>query len=185
MELALMTEHEPEHRNELQDSFLRLFSQYSRRIYEFVLTILPNHADAEEVFQNTCVILWRKFESYDPQGSFISWACRIAYLEMLDLHRREKRSTAFDNDIMESLVEEMASRMDRSIAREEALEDCLKKLDAADRMLVEQRYYHQRAPKDIARDVSRSIHSIYRSMARIHTQLRECVERALRKELAP
>jgi RNA polymerase sigma-70 factor (ECF subfamily) len=171
-------------RQDLQDTFLRLFSQYSRRIYEFVLTILPNHADAEEVFQNACVILWRKFDSYDPNGSFVSWACRIAYLEMLELHRIKKRSMTFDNDVMESLVAEMATRIDNSPSREDALEECLKKLDGEDRRLVEERYYQQYAPKEIARKWSRSVHSVYRSMVRIHAQLRDCVERTLRKDLA-
>ena len=172
-------------RKDLQDNFLRLFSQYSRRIYEFVLTILPNYADADEVFQNTCVILWRKFESYDPEGSFISWACRIAYLEMLDLHRRGKRSMPFDNSVMESLVEEMASRVDQSAAREDALRDCLQNLSEADRLLIERRYYHQRPPKSIAGEFGKSIHSIYRSLARVHGLLKNCVERTLRKEFAP
>jgi RNA polymerase sigma-70 factor (ECF subfamily) len=173
-----------EGQKDLQDNFLRLFSQYSRRIYEFVLTILPNYADAEEVFQNTCVVLWRKFDSYDPEGSFISWACRIAYLEMLDLHRRGKRSMPFENSVMESLVEEMAKRVDQSAVRQDALQDCLQHLDAKDRLLIEHRYYHQHPPKAMAREFGKSVHSIYRSLARIHGILRECVERTLRKELA-
>jgi RNA polymerase sigma-70 factor (ECF subfamily) len=168
----------------MQDIFLRLFSQYSRRIYEFVLTIMPNYTDADEIFQNTCVVLWRKFESYDPEGSFISWACRIAYLEMLDLHRRGKRAMLFDNAVMESLVEEMASRVDQSAAREDALRDCLQNLTPNDRSLIEDRYYHQRAPKQIAGESGKSIHSIYRSLARVHGLLKDCVERTLRREFA-
>jgi RNA polymerase sigma-70 factor, ECF subfamily len=170
---------------ELQDEFLLLFSQYSRRIYAFVLTLLPNYADADEVFQNTCVVLWRKFAEYNREGSFIAWACRIAYLEMLDLHNRGKRMLPFDNATMERLVEEMAARTNRSAAREDALRGCLQNLSPSDRALIEQRYYHQRPPKVIALESSRSIHAIYRALARVHTQLRECIERLLWKELAP
>lgn len=169
---------------ELQDNFLRLFSQYSRRIYAFVLTLLPNYADADEVYQNTCVVLWRKFKTYDPEGSFISWACRIAYLEMLDLHQRGKRYLPFDNEVMESLIEEMASRADHSAVREEALQDCLQKLNPSDRQLIDKRYYNQQPPKYIAHELGKSIDSIYRSMARVHGWLKECVERTLRKECA-
>jgi RNA polymerase sigma-70 factor (ECF subfamily) len=79
----------------------------------------------------------------------------------------------------------MARRSDHAPLREEALEECLKKLAGNDRLLIEHRYYHQQTPKDTALQLSRSVHSIYRSLARIHTQLRDCVERTLRKEFAP
>lgn len=164
------------------DEFLRLFSQHAKKIYHFALTITLNHADAEEVFQNTCVVLWRKFASYDPQGSFFSWACKIAHLEMLDLSRQGRRMTNLSEDVLEVLVEEMAVYSVHAAVRQEALEDCVRKLKLADRALVESRYYRHQAPKEIARTTSRSVYSIYRALARIHTQLRECVERTLARE---
>jgi DNA-directed RNA polymerase specialized sigma24 family protein len=73
------------------DEFLRLFSCHSQRIYEFILTLVMRRADAEEIFQDTCLILWKKFDSYDPAGNFHAWACRIAYLDVLQLRRTNRR----------------------------------------------------------------------------------------------
>jgi RNA polymerase sigma-70 factor (ECF subfamily) len=71
---------------------------------------------------------------------------------------------------------------DQSAGRDEALTDCLGRLKAEDRALIEERYYHERAPKEIARTNSRSVHSVYRALARIHIALRECVHRTLARE---
>ena len=78
-----------------QEEFMRLFSQHSRRIYQFILTLTINRADAEEIYQSTCVILWKKFAEYDPAGSFYAWACKMAQFECLQLRRRNRRLQAF------------------------------------------------------------------------------------------
>jgi RNA polymerase sigma-70 factor (ECF subfamily) len=165
-----------------QDEFLRLFSQHSRRIYEFILTLVVNHSDADEVFQNTSVILWRKFDTYDPNGSFPAWACRIAYLEILQLRRTSRRMQTFSDEVLELLVSNMMAEGSNINLRYDALGDCLNKLASDDRALIERRYYHQCPPKEIARAESVSVHTIYRSLARVHRLLRACIDRTVRKE---
>lgn len=39
------------------DECLRLFSRHSRRIYDFIFTLVMSHVDAEELFQGTWVLL--------------------------------------------------------------------------------------------------------------------------------
>lgn len=164
------------------DEFLKLFSLHSRRVYEFISTLVLRGADADEVFQNTCVVLWKKFDSYDPEGSFYSWACKIAYLEMLYLRRTNKRLQTFSEEVLELLAENMLSRASHLNLRQSALEDCLQKLNVSDRNLIEQRYYFQKRPKEIARERTRSVDSIYRALTRIHMALRDCVGRSLVRE---
>lgn len=164
------------------DEFLRLFSQHSRRVYEFIATLVFNISDADEVFQDTCVVLWKKFDSYDPEGSFYAWACKIAYLEVLHLRRSSRRLQVMSEEVLTLLADELLNRSPGSPARQTALEECLEKLDQSDRELVQQRYYHQRRPKEIAERESASVHAIYRSLARLHTSLRECVRRIMARE---
>jgi RNA polymerase sigma-70 factor (ECF subfamily) len=166
------------------EEFMRLFSQHARRVYQFILALAMNHADADEVYQNTCVILWRKFESYDPGGSFYAWACRIAQLELMQVRRKNKRMQTFSEDVLNLLADHALSRGEELGSREDALADCLAKLNDADRRLIEQRYYDERAPKEIARQRSISVHSVYRALARIHIALRECVHRTIAREQA-
>jgi RNA polymerase sigma-70 factor (ECF subfamily) len=167
-----------------QDEFMRLFSQHSRRIYQFILTLAMNHADAEEVYQNTCIVLWRKFDSYDPSGAFYAWACRIAQLELMQVRRKNNRMQTFSEDVLGLLADHAIAQVGQLGDQQDALADCLKKLRASDQRLIEQRYYHEQPPKEIARLQSSSVHSVYRALARVHMSLRDCIHRNLAREHA-
>jgi Sigma-70 region 2 len=60
-------------------AFITLFLKSQRRIFAYILTLLPHQADAEDVLQEVSVTLWERFDENDPPEDFISWGCRIAY----------------------------------------------------------------------------------------------------------
>lgn len=164
------------------DEFLRVFSQHSRKIFEFISTLVFCSSDAEDVFQDVCVVLWRKFDSYDPEGSFYAWACKIAYLEVLYLRRKSKKLQVFSEEVLQLMADDMLVRMDELDSRQAALEQCLAKLPPRDKELVKERYYYRKAPKEIAAVRQKSVHSIYRALVRVHSALRGCVESTLARE---
>lgn len=157
------------------DEFLRLFSRHSRRIYNFVFTLVMSHADAEEVFQETCVVLWKKFDSYDPEGNFLSWACQIAIYEVKQLRRKQRRVPLLSDDALTALADQAIRHNDSLDSRQNALEHCVEKLSEADQALIEQRYRQQLKPKEIAQGVSKSVYAVYRALTRVHNLLMDCV----------
>jgi RNA polymerase sigma-70 factor (ECF subfamily) len=58
--------------------FTELYRRYFQRIYSFVYTRLRNHAEAEEVVQETFLAVFRSFERYRGQSSLLSWIYGIA-----------------------------------------------------------------------------------------------------------
>src|SRR5689334_8649481 len=154
-----------------REEFARLFSRNARRIYGFIMTLVFNHHDAEEVFQNTNVILWNKFAEFEAGTNFFAWASRIAYYEVLSLMKQKRRSRTISDESLELLANEAIAMSDQTSARYEALEECVSRLAPADRELLHERYYRQRPPKQIAAMQSRSVHSIYRALSRIHNLL--------------
>lgn len=157
------------------DEFLRLFSRHSRQIYYFVFSLVMSHADAEEVFQDTCVVLWKKFDSYDPEGNFLGWACQIALFEIKQLRRKQRRLQLFSDEVLTALADQAIANSDRLDARQEYLGDCIERLSKPDQALLEQRYRQQLKPKEIADALSRSVYSVYRALNRIHNALMHCV----------
>jgi RNA polymerase sigma-70 factor, ECF subfamily len=165
-----------------REEFARQFSRNARRIYGFVMTLVFNYHDAEEVFQNTSVVLWNKFGDFRPGSDFFAWASRVAYYEVLSLMKQRRRSRTFSDETLELLASEAMAVSHRSSERYEALEECLGHLAPTDRALLQERYYYQRPPKQIATMQSRSIHSVYRALNRIHNALLNCVQRNLARE---
>jgi RNA polymerase sigma-70 factor (ECF subfamily) len=124
--------------------------------------------------------LYRKYAQFEPvEASFYTWACRVAYLEVLYFRRNNRRDNLLTERALGLLRDEAIRRSDEFELREEALEKCLEKLSEQDRTLIVERYYNDLAPKQIAERLGSSIHSIYRSFTRIHDTLRRCVNRTL------
>ena len=65
-------------RSQSESHFAELYSRYFQRIYSFVYTRMRNHAETEEVVQETFLAVFRSFERYRGQSSLLSWIYGIA-----------------------------------------------------------------------------------------------------------
>src|ERR1700722_12412660 len=72
--------------------FLSLFLQNQGRLHAYILTLLPNRADAADVFQEASLVMWDKFADAQPPDNFLAWGCRIAYFKVLDFYKKSQRS---------------------------------------------------------------------------------------------
>jgi hypothetical protein len=53
-------------------------TRHERLVYGFMLSLVPNWADADEILQETNIRLWDEFEKFVPRTNFAAWAVRIA-----------------------------------------------------------------------------------------------------------
>ena len=58
--------------------FNELYSRYFQRIYNFVYARIRNHADAEEVVQETFTIVFSSIDKYSGRSTLLSWIYGIA-----------------------------------------------------------------------------------------------------------
>ena len=65
-------------RSQSEAHFAELYNRYFQRIYSFVYTRMRNHAETEEVVQETFLSVFRSFERYRGQSSLLSWIYGIA-----------------------------------------------------------------------------------------------------------
>jgi RNA polymerase sigma-70 factor (ECF subfamily) len=65
-------------RSQSEVHFAELYNRYFQRIYSFVYTRMRNHAETEEVVQETFLAVFRSFERYRGQSSLLSWIYGIA-----------------------------------------------------------------------------------------------------------
>ena len=72
--------------------FLRQFLDNERRLYAYIVTLLANRADADDVLQETSMVMWDKFDDANPPRDFFAWGCRIAYFKVLDFRKKSGRS---------------------------------------------------------------------------------------------
>ncbi len=169
--------------NRNTDEFVRLFSLYTNSIYSYIHLLVPIHADAEDVFQETSRTLWQKYSEYQPgpDVTFRAWALRIAQLEVLRYRQRQgRRGRLFSDQLQAALDNAAALTIEALQPRFEVLDDCYQRLPEDDRRLIDARYRRGSSVETLAGELDRSVHSVYRALRRIHQSLFECMSRALR-----
>src|SRR5687767_2642630 len=85
-----------------QQRFLSLFLRSEREIFRYVAALIPNVADAEDIVQQTALVLWEKFDAYDESLPFTPWACRFALNKTRQwLERRQRWQALLEKGLAE------------------------------------------------------------------------------------
>src|SRR4051812_23815388 len=162
--------------------FLRLFLKNERRVYAYVLTLLPHRADADDVLQEASLVMWDKFDPGQPPDDFAAWGCRIAYFKVLDFYKKGHRGKVrFSQALLERVAEtavEQAGTLQLDACRD-ALAGCLQKLSPRDRDLLARRFTPGATTRSTSEAVGRSVEAVYKALARVRQALFECTQRTL------
>ena len=166
-----------------EEQFMQLFLKNQRRIYAFILTLVPNWTDADDLLQESSAVLWRRFGDFEPGTDFVAWALKIARFQVLNYWKKQRRDRArFSDQTLEALADQLVLLGEVANERRNALEACLTKLPPRDRQLVELRYQPGATTQTVAERVGRSLQAVYKALNRIHDQLLLCVRRTLASE---
>lgn len=55
------------------DRFLRLLLKSQSSIYAFILVLVHDQNDADDIMQETVTLMWRKFSTFEPGTNFTAW----------------------------------------------------------------------------------------------------------------
>ena len=151
------------------------------RLYGYIHSLVRDLNDADDLFQQTTLVLWNKFDSFDPARSFFNWACGVARGEVANFLRSRGRSKLYFSDELNLLLAEAHEEFDTDEReeRKEALGGCLEKLRDRDRELLQQCYGTDEAIQAIASKHGRSSQSVHNSLRRIRQALFECIQRSM------
>lgn len=175
------------------EEFVGLFTRNEPALRSFVRSLVRSWDDADEVMQNTGLVLWRKFGDFDPEGKqssgdpsvdFFRWACVVARFEVLSWRRDKARDRhVFDEDVVHLLAEE-ASREQEALGLErKALELCLKKLPEKQLRIVMAAYEPGVRLNRVADELGKTATAFYKMLNRTRKSLLDCVERAIDAEM--
>jgi RNA polymerase sigma-70 factor (ECF subfamily) len=167
--------------SDLKAQFALLLRQHQTQLFGYIYSLVRDLDAADDLFQQTSLVLWDKFEQFDSSKSFVSWACGVARYEVLNFLRARSRHRLYFSDKLNlALIEAQESLEKEGLEeRRDALAVCMKKLRQRDQELVEACYSRSICVPEVARDWGRSSQSIHNSLRRIRRVLFECVRRTL------
>jgi RNA polymerase sigma-70 factor (ECF subfamily) len=165
------------------DAFVRLLGQNQRRVFLYVMTLVPNWNDAEEIVQETNLVLWREFGQFALGTNFAAWACKVAFHQVLAWRKKKQRDRLeFSPAFVDAVAEEAAATADRLEQRSQALAGCIAKLPEGQRQMLRLRYSDGLPIEVVAKQVDRTVEAVYRALSRIRQALHACVSQTLAQE---
>jgi RNA polymerase sigma-70 factor, ECF subfamily len=160
-------------------TFSELLQQSRSRVYGLIHAIVLNDMDAQDLFQQTAIVLWEKFGDFQPGTDFTAWALQVARFKSINFVRQRRREQDRLSDVaVECLYQaSLAAPEDMGDARLDALKGCMAKLSTADRSFLVKCYDGKSQVKDVAEQLGRSPGAAYGALHRIRKALLECIRR--------
>ena len=148
-------------------------------LYAFILSMLANRTEAEDVLQETNLILCQKAEEFDPEGHFQGWAFKIARFQVMKHQTNRKRSKLhFSTEIIEDVAAEEFDKK-KVLIVQKALSMCYDELPQKMQIIAKLRFKKDKSLKYISAKVNRPMGAISSTLYRIRQKLLECVNEKL------
>jgi RNA polymerase sigma-70 factor (ECF subfamily) len=166
-------------------NFAELFVDAQGRIYRYILTLVPNTADAEDIFQQTSLTLWDKWEQFIPDSPFMPWACGIARNHIRNHIRktmRQGKPIALSEHLIERISSIRAEAESDLEDRRGVLADCLDGLSEKHRRMLDQRYDAGESIESVADTFGLSVEATYKAIQRVRHALFDCINGATASE---
>ena len=98
--------------------FVSLISTNQRRILAYIITLVPNRSDAEEIMQETTALMWEKKSEFTLGTDFVAWGTRIAYYKILNYRKKAiKNRQLVINDEQFKKIEMQAIEKSRQVEK--------------------------------------------------------------------
>lgn len=164
--------------------FATLLRDSRSRVFGYLLALVQNLSDAEDLYQQTALVLWEKFDQYEHGTDFGTWATNVAHFSAVNfLRRQSRRRLLFNEAVLARLVETQASIRDVEVSsRSEALKRCLETLSSNHRRLLMLRYHGEYSMQQIAKQENRSVGALYVALSRIRKALLSCIDQRIASE---
>jgi len=170
-----------------EEAFVEIIERHREKIFAIALSLLRNHADAEEIAQDTFIRAHRGLANFRGDSSLTTWLHRIAlnlsrnrywYYFRRNRHASSSFDSAFSDDNQASLATLIASDapspVQEAAANEftELVAKCMELLGAGHRDILTRRNIMNCSYDDIAQSLGISIGTVKSRIARARICLR-------------
>ena len=170
--------------NDSTAEFIQLLTSHQSRLYAYALSLLGNRQQAQDVMQETNLVLWRKADQFQPGTNCAAWMMKVAYYQVLDHRRKLNKQAIFigDDEFLDKLAEEASDSSEVMEEQRDALRACLEKLPDRQRDLVRRRYSEGASIKSVAQQIGSVASAVKQTLYRARTSLIDCARHHMREQ---
>lgn len=126
-----------------EQGFTQLVKKYQEKIYWHIRRMVIDHADADDVLQNTLIKIWKGLENFREESQLFTWLYRIATNETLSfLAQQQRKATQSLDEMTESLANKVKADLHFNANQLEwRLQLAIQELPEKQRLVFHLRYY--------------------------------------------
>ena len=168
---------------ETRERLARLWGEAESAVKAYVFATVSGFHDAEDVVQQVAMTVARRFDEYDNARPFVAWALWLAKSRIIDHYRRRERDRhVFSDALLDQMASALVQRQPEQSARQAALEQCIGKLPARSRRLLELRYLDRGSVGSVAEAIGSTAGAVRVMLFRIRDVLADCIRNELARE---
>ncbi len=158
------------------DEFLQLITEFQGRLFGYLLSMLGEPDQANEVLQETNLVLWRKSDEFQPGSDFKAWSFRVAHFQVMAFRQRQIRDRLmFTDEVIEQISRDAAKQDEAYAERRMLLETCVSRLPERSRDVLGRFYEQGESLEAIATTLQRTANAVGQLLFRIRKTLIQCV----------
>jgi RNA polymerase sigma factor (sigma-70 family) len=156
--------------------FELVMNRYSKQIFNYLLKILRDREDAEDLLQEVFVAFYKKMGSVDER-SYLAYLYRTAYHKALNNISSRKKSKKF----METVKKESAhQKYDQSEDKTALVKSSLQKLKPEESFILELQFFQKMSYKAIAELLETSVSAIDSKLVRAKRKLKKILAQEIK-----
>jgi DNA-directed RNA polymerase specialized sigma24 family protein len=97
--------------------FAEALRQHQNQLFGYIYSLVRDLDDADDLFQQTSLVLWDKFALFDASRSFIAWACGVARFEVSNFLRSRSRHRVYFSDELGMMLIDAHEELEPSSSR--------------------------------------------------------------------
>jgi RNA polymerase sigma-70 factor (ECF subfamily) len=128
-----------------------LYGRHHVRVYRFVVRLVRNEATAEDLISEVFLDVWRQAGKFEGRSAVSTWMLSIARFKALSALRRRPEEELDEETA--GAIEDQADDPEVTLAKKDkaaALRECLGKLSAEHREIIDLVYYHEKSVEEVA-----------------------------------
>ncbi len=170
-----------------REQFIEHVREYHAGLRGFVRSLGVDPLWVDDVAQEAFIVAYNRFDEFDQSRDFGAWLRGIARNLVINERRKDARRKRILSDNLtdvllasSSATDEAPEEMgDYAQARLTALRECVQALPERSLRLLRSRYEEEHSAQDIAEEFEMKPPAVRKSLERLRSALRECMEQRL------
>lgn len=156
-----------------------LFARHNVKVFRFVLRMVGSEAVAEDVVSETFLSVWRQAGQFEGRSQVSTWLLAIARFKALSVLRQRTEDT-LDDGVAET-IEDESDTPETTVHKNGTnaiLRECLTKLSAVHREVIDLTYYHEKSTQEAAQIIGIPENTVKTRMFYARKHLSELLKQA-------